>query len=262
MPDLTTEDIKDIAKLAGDDLVIALMGPTGAGKSNIIDALTNQPGRRAGSSLESRTTKVCAVRLINHPVHGDRLVLVDTPGFGDEKSDMQILEMISKWLQDVYEKDIRLAGIIYLHRITDNRMAGSPNRNLSMFGELCGDTPGKAMKKVVFVTTMWDQSLASASDEQRKILDKREEDLKDNYWKTMTKLGASTVRFTNSRASAEEIINFILQQHEAVLQEEIVDSKRAPDETQAQKPPAEQPTGLFARLLSRKPTWNVFKKNR
>ena len=114
-------------------------------------------------------------------------------------------------------------------------MAGSPNRNLRMFGELCGD---KAVKKVVLVTTMWDKALASASEEQRKTLSNREKDLKDNYWKMMTKYGASTARFTNSRESAEKIINDLLQQHEAevlLLQEEIVDLKRALNETKAGK---------------------------
>jgi len=95
--------------------------------------------------LESYTTEVRAVRLSKHPVYGDRLVLVDTPGFDDtNKSDLEILQMISNWLQNVYEKRIKLAGIIYLHRITDNRMAGTPHRNLRMFGQLCGD---QAVKK-------------------------------------------------------------------------------------------------------------------
>ena len=68
----------------------------------IIDTLTNQPGKRAGSRLASCTTEVRAVRLYNHPVHGDRLVLVDTPGFDDtNKSDLEILQMISIWLQKV-----------------------------------------------------------------------------------------------------------------------------------------------------------------
>jgi predicted GTPase len=95
-----------------------VMGPTGSGKSNvrdisyivfstspglkIIDTITNQPGRRAGSRLKSCTTEVCAVRLLNHPVHGDRLVFVDTPGFNDtNKSDLEILQMVSNWLQKV-----------------------------------------------------------------------------------------------------------------------------------------------------------------
>ena len=66
----------------------------------IIDTLTGQPGKRAGSRLESCTTEVRAVRLFGHPVHGDHIVLVDTPGFDDtHKSDMEILEMVSNWLQ-------------------------------------------------------------------------------------------------------------------------------------------------------------------
>ena len=66
----------------------------------IIDTLAGQPGRRSGSRLESCTTEVRAVRLYNHRVHGDRLVLVDTPGFDDtNKSDLEILQMVSNWLQ-------------------------------------------------------------------------------------------------------------------------------------------------------------------
>ena len=66
----------------------------------IIDTLANQPGRRAGSRLASCTTEVRAVRLYNHPVYGDRLVLVDTPGFDNtNKSDLEILQIVSNWLQ-------------------------------------------------------------------------------------------------------------------------------------------------------------------
>jgi predicted GTPase len=133
---LIAEDIKNVTKLFGTDLIIAyglsqihqyvtdnsdgfrVMGPTGTGKSNvrdilyiffsispglkIIDTFTNQPGRRASSRLVSCTTEVRAVRLFNHPVHGDRLVFVDTPGFDNtNKSDLEILQMVSNWLQKV-----------------------------------------------------------------------------------------------------------------------------------------------------------------
>jgi exonuclease VII small subunit len=129
-----------------------------------------------------------------------------------------------------YEKDIKLAGIIYLHRITDNRMGGSPLRNLRMFGELCGD---QAVKKVVLVTTMWDRGKTDP-----KTLHQREKELFDNYWKTMINYGASTARFDNSAASAWKIIAPILKQREAeilLLQEELVDLNRALNETQAGK---------------------------
>ena len=127
-----------------------------------------------------------------------------------------------------YEKGFKLAGIIYLHRITDNRMAGSPHRNIRMFGELCGD---QAVKKVVLVTTMWDkveQDTGSC----------REKELFEKYWKTMMNYGASTARFYNSADSAWQIIDPILKQHSTevlLLQEELVDLKRALNETHAGK---------------------------
>ena len=68
----------------------------------IIDTLTDQRGKRAGSRLESCTTEVRAVRLFNNPVYGDRIVLVDTPGFDDtNKSDLEILQMVGDWLRKV-----------------------------------------------------------------------------------------------------------------------------------------------------------------
>ena len=117
---------------------------------------------------------------------------------------------------------------MYLQRITDNRMAGTPHRNLRMFGELCGD---QAVKKVVLVTTMWDNV------EQDKG-ERREKELFANYWKAMTNLGASTARFYNSVDSAWSIVDIVLKQHEAevlLLQEEIVNLKLALNETQAGK---------------------------
>ena len=127
-----------------------------------------------------------------------------------------------------YEKDIKLAGIVYLHRITDSRMAGTPHRSFRTFGELCGD---QAVKNVVLVTTMWDKV-------QRDTGVRRENELFENYWKTMINYGASTARFSNSADSAWKIIDPILKQRESevlLLQEELVDLKRAVSETQAGK---------------------------
>jgi hypothetical protein len=114
-------------------------------------------------------------------------------------------------------------------------MAGTPYRNLRMFGELCGD---QAVRKVVLVTTMWDKALASASDKQRKTLFEREQELSESYWRTMMDHGASTARFLNSVDSAWKILDIILKQQESevlLLQEEIVDLKKALNETQAGK---------------------------
>ena len=109
-------------------------------------------------------------------------------------------------------------------------MGGNPHRNLRMFGKLCGD---QAMKKVVLVTTMWDVDEADPQTHNR-----RERELFDIYWKKMIDKGASTARFLNSPDSAWEIIDPFLKQHETevlLLQEELVDLKRALNETQAGK---------------------------
>ena len=67
-----------------------------------IDTLTGQSGKRSGTGLESCTTEVHAVRLSNYREYGNRLVLVDTPSFDDtHKSDLEILQLISDWLQKV-----------------------------------------------------------------------------------------------------------------------------------------------------------------
>ena len=94
---------------------------------------------RSGSSLASCTKQIEAVRAFEHPKYANRLVLVDTPGFVDTH------RSISDWLKKTYfslssflflccilfiiyryKKGIKLAGIVYLHKITDNRMAGAP----------------------------------------------------------------------------------------------------------------------------------------
>ena len=112
-------------------------------------------------------------------------------------------------------------------------MAGTPHRNLRMFGQLCGD---QAVKKVVLATTMWDKALASASEKQRETLDRREKELSENYWKGMLAQGASIARFLNSAESGWKIIQAILKHQEPevlLLQEEIVELKRKLNETQA-----------------------------
>ena len=110
-----------------------------------------------------------------------------------------------------------------------------PHRNLRMFGELCGD---QAVKKVILVTTMWDKALAPGMEKLQQTFPKRERELIDSYWKIMIDHGASFARFSNSVDSAWKIIDIILKQQESevlLLQEEIVDLKRALNETQAGK---------------------------
>ncbi|KDR82114.1 hypothetical protein GALMADRAFT_59333 [Galerina marginata CBS 339.88] len=201
--------------------------------SKIIDNLTGQLGKRVGHSLKSCTTVVGAVRIKNHRKYGDRIVLVDTPGFDDtEKSDLEILRIISDWLMELCKARVFLCGIVYLHRITDMRMSGSHQRNLSMLGELCGTC---AAKKVTLVTTMWD----GIEPNDLGLIEKKEEALKSTYWKSLLDHGASTARFQNTTASAWAVIGDILakpvENTILHLQQEMANLKRPLEETEAAK---------------------------
>ncbi|KAF8811581.1 hypothetical protein BYT27DRAFT_7133942 [Phlegmacium glaucopus] len=202
------EDLQGAANISADDLVIALLGCTGSGKSNFIDTLTDQPGRRTWSKLESCTAQIQAVRILNHEIYRDRIVFVDTPGWGGAcRSDTEVLQKISEWLKGPSRTQtrIKLAGILYLHRITDNRILESwtPHRNLQMFYELMGL---EGVKRIVFLTTMWDYV-------DHSIGKQRENDLQSNYWKVLLTNGAIFDRFLNTPESAWPAINCILKKY-------------------------------------------------
>ncbi|KXN84731.1 hypothetical protein AN958_12158 [Leucoagaricus sp. SymC.cos] len=167
-----------IDQLKQSDILIAMMGPTGAGKSSFISqALGKDMG--IGHDLQSYTSEVRALRV---PIPGENadVVLVDTPGFDDtHKTDYQILQLISNWLKETGMKNIRLDGVLYLHRISDNRMAGTPLRNLDLFEKICGP---KWFGRVVLVTTMWDEV-----DEVTGV--DREKQLKAEFWEGMLRRG-------------------------------------------------------------------------
>ncbi|KAF8595024.1 hypothetical protein BDV93DRAFT_409222, partial [Ceratobasidium sp. AG-I] len=86
-------------------------------------------------------------------VDGRLVVLIDTPGFDDTTlSDADVLEKIATFLKFTYAADQKLSGVIYMHRITDNRVGGVSRRNFHTFYELCGET---SLVNVVILTNMW-----------------------------------------------------------------------------------------------------------
>ncbi|KDQ53021.1 hypothetical protein JAAARDRAFT_197806 [Jaapia argillacea MUCL 33604] len=200
----------DVEAVSPDDLVIVIMGPTGSGKSHLIDTLMGQEGQRSGKSLKSCTDKVQAVQV-------------------PPATDMDILKVIGDWLAKTYGNDVKLVGIVYLHRITDNPMSSSPLKNLRMFGKLCGDA---AARHVVFVSSMWDKVDPAVAQEREAVL-------KDSFWKGMLDNGASVDRFANSPESAWHIVRKVVQNKEErgalLLQEELVDLQRRLNETEAGK---------------------------
>ena len=81
--------------------------------------------------------------------------LADIPGFDDStRSDTDALKNIVTWLGAMRQIDIKLSGIIYLHRITDDRIGGMSRRNLRMLQDLVG---ADRMVNVLLVSTRWEE---------------------------------------------------------------------------------------------------------
>ncbi|KIM78703.1 hypothetical protein PILCRDRAFT_824143 [Piloderma croceum F 1598] len=201
------------------------MGPTGAGKSTFIETATGQDGHTIGHGLRSFTDTIRTVR-VTHPMDGKPVVLVDTPGFGDtSKSDTEILAMIAEWLVKVYKGKFNLATIVYLHRISDNRMPGSVLMNLQVFAGMCGQ---KAMPNVILATTMWDLV-------EEQVGNGREQQLKKEFWKDMVADGCRTERFENTHDSAWDIVDSLALMNQApvLLSTEMVDTQLRLSETNA-----------------------------
>ncbi len=119
-------------------------------------------------------------------------------------------------------------GLLYFHRISDNRMAGTCLKNFHLFQQLCGES----FDKIVLTTTMWDQ----VEDD---IGVAREEELKKVYWSPMIERGSSVKRFLYSRESAFEILMPIFEEVQKrsalLLQTEMSDQGLRLQETSAGK---------------------------
>jgi len=126
-------------------------------------------------------------------------------------------------------KNILLDGILYLHRITDNRMAGTPLRNLEVFEKICGP---QAFTRVLMMTTMWDDLDSAEMGELR------EEELKTHYWYPMISQGSEAIRYLNNVDSAWKILDRFLdtskERLKAIqLQKETVKQQKALSKTDA-----------------------------
>ena len=237
------EPLKLIA-YSQDDIYIAVMGVTGAGKSRFISACTGQDVK-IGHSLEScksdfslpsfyadfclGTTEVDDYTFMwrDKTVH-----LVDTPGFDDtHRSDREVLEGIATWMSTAYSQDIKLDGVLYLHRITDIRVGGTSLRNLIMFKKLCGN---EFYPRVFLVTTMWDRVGKPEGEAREKELIS-----KSDFWGAMIEGGACAERHYGTRDSAMHILGDVIRNRNAKapkvlkVQHQMVDDGLRLDQTDA-----------------------------
>ena len=164
---------------------------------------------------------------------GRKVFLLDTPGFDDtNRTDGEVLREIAYFLGASYSKNIKLAGIIYLHPITDHKMRGSAIKNLAMFQALCGDS---SLEHVVLATTKWDDLLPTDRDT---VGQRREKEVAESpdFWGNMLDNGSKMFRHYNNRASALRIIDHLLSRkgHMVLdIQRQMVDQGRSLDDTSA-----------------------------
>ena len=145
-----------------------------------------------------------------------------------------VLFFISEFTLTVsYNNNKLLSGILYLHRITDNRVAGSSLKNLRVFQKLCGRD---ALDKVHLTTTMWDEVELGVGE-------RRLEELKTEYWKTMISQGAQVARCRNDDDSSKKLVRKIVtflsinrSAHMNSTSQQILSASRTPP---LQPPPVE-----------------------
>ncbi|KAL4062622.1 hypothetical protein V8B97DRAFT_238205 [Scleroderma yunnanense] len=132
----------------------------------------------------------------------------------------------SGMVEDHLPAEVVLSGLLYFHRISDNKVAGTPSRNLNVFKKLRGRD---AFKNVILVTVMWGEGLEDIGLQ-------RDKELQHDFWKVMTNLGSTTHRFHFTEGSAWEIINIVLvslpsERRPLLIQQKIADEHKPPHVT-------------------------------
>ncbi|CUA69625.1 hypothetical protein RSOLAG22IIIB_04000 [Rhizoctonia solani] len=218
-----------------EPLNVLVFGPTGVGKSTIINLLTNNSAQLpVGDSLRSCTEHISVASVF----HRGRVInFFDTPGFDDsQKKPAEHLALIAVCLSELYESAQHrphIHGVLYVHRITDNRMTGSSITNLRVFRKLIGP---HVFKNLVFVTNRW---TSPPNPTHVKFEDELVHD--DQYFGRAIKAGARggvdyRIREGSTCSQAQEtLLNLFLEYDPELLQiqRDLIDENKAIGDTEA-----------------------------
>ncbi|KLO86380.1 uncharacterized protein LW93_11155 [Fusarium fujikuroi] len=215
------------------DAVILVMSITGVGKSTFISKLTGEDAG-IGHDLESYTK---GIGIYSMNVENRVIYLVDTPGFNDTwRSDLEILKEISYITSTIYKHRMKLAGILYLHRISDNRVSGSAAKNFTLLQRICGPD---AASRVFLITTMWDQIKTRGPDYREAEMRETRLSSTIEFWGALCQQGSQTRRWLGDYETGIKAIIELLALNEKggylthQLQKELVDEDRPLAETMA-----------------------------
>ena len=116
---------------------------------------------------------------------------------------IKIKQYLRRSHRDRYNDSMTIAGVIFLHEISQVRMRGTARRNTDVFKKLCGEN---IMQYVTLCTTMWEEVPAD-------LAKAREDQLREMYWKDMISEGAQVMRIRRESSSAWGTVNAILTRH-------------------------------------------------
>ncbi|RSL74410.1 hypothetical protein CEP53_000243 [Fusarium sp. AF-6] len=208
--------------------VILVLGVTGSGKSYFLNKLKSHSAKE-GHGLKSETAQCQAVQILldddDDEDSKDRrsITVIDTPGFDDtNRPQGEILAEITEFLATQHALRMPLRGVLYLHKITDNKMTGSSLTYLRLLRSLVGED---ALGNVVLVTSMWNK----LRDEDRNEALRREQELIDEYWGPMQKKGSYVDQFDGTSESAFGLVYQLAGKESVVLdvQREIMDEDKS-----------------------------------
>ncbi|KAK2600085.1 hypothetical protein QQS21_005171 [Conoideocrella luteorostrata] len=180
--------------------IILVLGVTGTGKSYFLNQL-----KRHSIVLDEDDMR--------------SITVVDTPGFDDTmRPDGEVLTEITEFLAAQHALGVPLRGVLYFHRITDDRVAGSSMTYLRLLESLVGS---HALENLILVTTMWNR----LRDEDIDQALRREQELIDKFWRRMEDGGSSVAQFDGTADSAYALVFQLAGKQSVVLevQKEIVD---------------------------------------
>lgn len=147
-----------------------------------------------GGGLESRAPEF---QSCSFSLRDELVTLIDTPNFDNtERPQTEGLMQIEVFLKKMYESEKRLAGVLYMHSISDRRTSGGTIKNYRLLRTLCGDI---AMENVVIVTNKWE--VVSSDEGTREELE-----LQKKHFKDAMDRGARMRRHDNTLASAQRIL--------------------------------------------------------
>lgn len=144
------------------------------------------------------------------------------------KKDLNVLQEIASFLKASFQVGLKLNGILYLHRISENRLQGSAIQGMKMFRNIIG---ASVYGNIVLATTMWDSvNLAEGEERKTNLIEH------SNFWGMLKQEGYQVRRHKNTKTSA---ISFFVKERtdEAVLdlQEDLVTKNKNLVDTAAGK---------------------------